>query len=70
MTRKEKSIELFTRHYYYVKDVVDRIDRGEDILADSVAGRKVGERQHCVDEANIAVDRLAELGNFELTKIE
>lgn len=67
---KEQQIEFWKKHYHYVKDIVDRIDQGEDIPADSIAGHQMGQRAHCVDEANISVDRLAGLGNFDLIKIE
>jgi hypothetical protein len=67
---KEESIRFWKAHYLYVKDIVDRIDNGESIPPDSLAASAVGQRQHCVDEANISVDRLEELGNFELQKIK
>jgi len=68
MRTKDQQIEFWKKQYHYVKDIVDRIDRGEDIPADTIAGRIMGQRASCVDEANIAVDRLAELGNFDLQK--
>lgn len=63
-------IKFWKSHYSYVKNIVDRIDSGENIKADSIAASEVGQRQHCVDEANIAVERLAELNCFHLPKIE
>jgi hypothetical protein len=66
---KKRLIAVWKAQYDYVKNIVDRIDSGEDIPADSIAGAAVGQRQHCVDEANIAVDLLAALGNFDLPKI-
>jgi len=66
----EKTIQFWKAHYFYVKDVVDRIDAGEDVKPDSLAASEVGQRQHCIDEANIAVDRLAAVGCFDLPKIK
>ena len=66
---KKESIQFWKDHYQYVKREVDRIDAGEICPPDSIIGLQVGQRQHCVDEANIAVERLSALGNFDLPKI-
>lgn len=66
----DESILFWKKHYHYVKDQVDRIDKGEEIRPDSIIGMQVGQRKHCVDEANIAIERLATFGNFDLPKIK
>ena len=66
----EELIAFWKKQYDYVKNQVDRIDAGEDIQPDSIMGMIHGQRAACVQEANIAVDRLAALGNFDLQKIE
>jgi len=66
----EDQVTFWKKQYNYVKNIVDRIDNGEKIPPDSIAAYSMGMRAHCVDEANIAVDRLAELGNFDLKKIQ
>ena len=70
MSSVSQRIEFWKKHYNYVKDIVDRIDKGENIPPDSISAYEIGQRAHCVDEANIAVDRLAALGNFDLPKIQ
>lgn len=69
MKSKEDSIKFWKAQYHYVKSIVDRIDGGENIKPDSIMGIVDGQRQHSVNEANIAVERLAELGFFDLPKI-
>ena len=66
--KNKSKIEHWKKHYQYVTGIVKRIDAGEVIQPDSIAGREVGQRQHCIDEANIAVDRLAELGDYTYPK--
>lgn len=70
MKSKEDSIKFWKAQYGYIKSIVDRIDKGENMPPNSVMGMVLGQRQHCVDEANIAVDRLAKLGVFDLQKIK
>jgi len=67
---REQSIEFWKKQYYHCKNQVDRIDKGETIIPDSVVGISVGQRTHCVDEANIAVDRLAKFRFSDLPKIK
>ncbi len=69
MKSTEELIRFWKEHYRYFKNKVDRIDSGEVISANSIAGATDGQRQHCVNEANIACDRLADLGNYDLPKI-
>lgn len=64
-----EKVKFWKSHYEYVTGKLHKIDRGENVKNDSVAGKIVGIRQHLIDEANIAVDRLAEIGNFDLQKI-
>lgn len=66
----EEQIKFWKKQYEYAKNIVDRIDSGEKIKPDSIADYSVGMRAQCVDEANIAVDHLNVLGNFDLTKIQ
>lgn len=66
----DESILFWKKHYHHVKDQVDRIDKGEEIRPTSLDGMQVGQRQHCVDQANMATERLATLGNFDLPKIK
>lgn len=65
----EQKIAFCKKHYNYAKDFVDRIDAGEEIPTETITEMTMGQRNAFVNEVNIAVDRLAELGNFDLKKI-
>lgn len=67
---KEKRIELMKQQYHYLKDILDRIDKGEYVQMDAISDYQKGTRQSCVEEVNRVVDILAELGNFEFSKMK
>jgi len=66
----EEQVKFWKAHYMRSKSIVTGIDKGEKITPSSIGGITVGQRAHSVNEANIAVDRLNALGNFDLHKIQ